>query len=297
MSQTEENDSVVNEKTTIEPALADASRNDRLAEQTNDSLDKVTDGSGDDFEKTMDEPLDSVKNSTDSTTSEKSKDGARYEVNVQHYAHYEETGDVYSQEMQKSLSYAARTPMGRFFSDFLFILTRPGAFWRAQDLHPVTIGQLHWPHLVILILLRMIAVFVGGILMPNAVFTTVLIQAVTQGFLIILLLWGFALIISGISALNGSGFQLDKGLRFSGYSITPIIFVGILSIIPVPYLATICDLLSMPWAFVILGAGVLPYLKIKPEHAPVITGLFCGILVILWSILPLLIPYLIGLAS
>lgn len=302
MSQIEEKESVVEEKTSIEPVVTNTSQSvlNNIAGIINESVAKPSDGSNDDAGKTIAQPMNlnsipaesAVDSSVDIESSVNSS--ARYEVKVHRYAHYEDPGDVYSQEMQHSLNYASRTPFGRFFFDFGFILTRPGAFWKAQDLHPVTIGQLIWPHLAVLILLRTIAVFVGGILMPDPVVTTVLIQALVQGFLIFVLVLVFALFISGISALTGAGFQLDKGIRFSGYCITPILLAGIISIIPVPYLVTVCDMLAMPWAFVILGAGVLPYLNIKQERAPSLTGLFCGILVILWSVLPLLIPFLIG---
>lgn len=222
-------------------------------------------------------------------------ENARYEVHVTQYAHYEKHDDVYTPETKQSLSYAARPPLTRFFLDFGAILVHPAAFWRGQDLHPATLGQLHWPHLTILILLRTAAVFVGGILQPHAVIHQVIIQAVTQGLLIFLLTWGMALGIAGITALSGGGFHYTKALRFVGYSITPLLFVGLISIIPLPWLATVCDLLAMPWAFVVMGAGVLPYLKLKSEHAPTLSALMCGLLLCLWGALPMLIPFLLGL--
>ena len=302
MSQKEEKSQVIEEKTTVEPVVVDTSKSvlNNIAGILNES--GHSEGSAaDEAGKTIAQPLNLNSLPTDSSVTspvdfdQSVNSSEKYEVKVHRYAHYEDTGDVYSQEMQNSLNYASRTPFGRFFYDFVFILTRPESFWKAQELHPVTLGQLIWPHLVILVVLRMIAVFVGGILMSEPVISTVLIQTLMQGFLIFVLVLIFALLISGISALTGAGFQLDKGIRFSGYCITPILLMGIISIIPVPYLGIVCDMLAMPWAFVVLGAGVLPYLKIKPERSPSLTGLFCGILVILWSVLPLLIPNLIGL--
>ena len=224
-------------------------------------------------------------------------ESAHYEVHVSHYAKYESISPepTYSQEMQHSLSYAAQTPLMRFFKDLFTVLLHPGAFWKGQATHPATMGQLHFPHLAVLIALRMIAVFTGTALLPETSISRVLLQAVVQGILIFVSIWVFGLAVAGITAIGGGGFHYDRGIRFSGYVMTPTLFVGIISIIPVPYMSTICDLLSMPWAFVVLGAGVLPYLKIKNENAPVITGLFCGLLLCLWGVMPMLIPFLMGL--
>lgn len=219
---------------------------------------------------------------------------ARYAVDVQHYAQYDkDTDSGYTPELQKSLNYAARTPLTRFFLDFLLILTRPGAFWRGQDEHPATLGQLHFPHLFILVTLRTLMAFLGGLLQPEPVFSRALIQAATQALLIFVMVWGLALIISGISTLTGQRIHYDRALRYAGYSITPNLFVGIISIVPVPYLATICDFLAMPWTFLVMGAGVHAYLKIKPEIAPTMTGLYCGMMLCMWTAMPMLIPALL----
>lgn len=227
-----------------------------------------------------------------------SEEPAHYEVNVKHYANYDKTrpdDTSYSKEIQNNLAYASQTPLRRFFLDLICVLLHPSAFWRGQTTHAATIGQMHFPHLTILILLRMIAVFIGGVLLPGANASQVLLQSVAQGLLILVSIWAFGFVVAGVSALGGGGFHYDKGLRFSGYVMTPTLFVGIISIIPVPYLTTICDLLSMPWAFVVLGAGILPYLKIKTEHAPMVTGLLCGLLLCLWGVMPMLIPFLMSL--
>ncbi|MBR4984885.1 MAG: YIP1 family protein [Proteobacteria bacterium] len=216
---------------------------------------------------------------------------AHYAVDVQHYAHYDrETDSGYTPEFQKSLTYAARTPFARFMIDFMLILTRPGMFWKGQAEHPATLGQLHFPHLFILVILRTLMAFLGGLLQPEPVFSHALIQAGTQALLIFVLIWGLALVISGISTLTGQVVHFDRALRYVGYSVTPNLFVGIISIIPVPYLATVCDFLAMPWTFLVMGAGVHAYLKIKPEVAPTVTGLFCGLMLCMWTALPMLIP-------
>lgn len=243
-------------------------------------------------------PLDPIAEpalaSSTSPEPESSNDDGKYTVNVKRYAQYDKSIQGYEQGVQKNIRYAARTPFARFAIDFAAVLTCPSVFWKGQDAHPVTIAQLHFPHLTVLVLLRIAACFVGGILSPNANVYNVIIQAGAQGILIFASVWLLALLIAAITALGGGGFRIDRALRFVGYSITPLLFVGIIAIIPVPYLNTVCDLLAMPWAFVVMGCGVLPCLHIKDIHAPMMTGLFCGLLLCLWGAMPMFLPYLLG---
>ena len=237
------------------------------------------------------ENLDAAENG------ENANGSAHYESDVRHYARYDKVDSGYSDETRKSLTYASRTPFGRFFLDLILILTRPGAFWKGQAEHPATIGQMYWPHLIILISLRTIAVMGGALLqyaMNDISPAHLLIEAGVQALMIFLMIWLFSLLISGISTLSGAGFQFDRAHRFAGYCMTPIFIVGILSVLPLPYMDKICDIIAMPWAFLVMGAGVIPFLKIKPELGPTLTGLFCGMMLCLWGLIPMLIPRLIG---
>ena len=103
-----------------------------------------------------------------------------------------------------------------------------------------------------------------------------------------------SLIVMASSGLSGAKLSFDRATRFVGYSLTPMFFVGIIGIIPLPYISTICDLLAMPWAFVVMGTGILPFLKVETPHAPTLTALLCGLLLCLWGGLPILIPILLG---
>lgn len=223
---------------------------------------------------------------------------AYYESEVSHYARYDKLDSGYSEATRNSLIYASQTPFKRFFGDLVMVLTRPGAFWKAQDEHPATTSQLYWPHLTVLVLLRTAAIMGGGAFqhaLNDIPLGQLILMAGIQALMIYILVWILALLISGISTLSGIGFQFDRAQRFVGYSLTPILVVGILSLIPLSYVDTICDLIAMPWAFLVMGSGVLPYLKLKSEQGPVLTGLFCGLLLTLWGLVPILIPRWIGL--
>ena len=233
------------------------------------------------------------KASVESTAGESPKQD--YEVSVVHYAQYDDAAPGYAPEVVASIQYASRNPLSRFFIDFATVLVHPSKFWKGQDAHPATLLHVHVPHLAILVLLRLTASFLGGAFRPQYAPSALIVQTVVQGLLIFVLVWGMSLVVATATAITGAGFHFDRALRFVAYSITPILFVGIVGAIPVPYIAQICDLLAMPWAFVAMGTAILSYLHIKESRAPVISALFCGILLCLWGALPMLIPYLLSL--
>ena len=168
-------------------------------------------------------------------------------------AHYDRASESgYDEQTQDNLRYAAQTPFARFLFDLVRILTRPSTFWKEQDAHPATIAQLHCPHLVVLILLRAIALFVGELLQPGSEVLSILAHSLFQIVLMFISIWTLALLISGILSLSGGGFHYERALRYVGYAVTPMLFVGIIQIIPLPWLGIACDLLAMPWAFVVL---------------------------------------------
>ncbi|GEM_PF-6882741 len=221
-----------------------------------------------------------------------SEGAARYEVDVQRYANYDGTESGYSEDVEEAILYAARSPFSRFFSDLPSILTRPGYFWRGQVEHPATMAQLHWPHLSILIVIRALFKFIGAV--QNVSIGNALTLAISEIILIFALVWGMGLILSGFLAVTGRKGGIGRAVRFVGYSITPLLVVGIISMIPIPLLAPVMDVIAMPWAFVIMGAGVYHYLREKPESIAMVTALLCGLLLILWSLLPMFIPQILG---
>ena len=236
------------------------------------------------------EPLDAKKASVASDNEEK------YEVNVSHYANYsdESKQDVYSDGTKENLKYAAKTPGSRFFSDFVNVIARPMHFWESQNAHPATISEVFLPHLLTLIILRALAYFVGGMLKAESEFSHVLVQTLTQVLMIFVFILAFAFCTSTVTAIVGRTLNFNRAFKFSAYAITPILVTGILSVIPVPHIATICDLVAMPWAFCVMGCGVVSYLHMPEKSAPPITGLFCGFMMCLWGALPILLPYLVN---
>lgn len=223
------------------------------------------------------------------------KDAEHYEVNVRHYASYDKTNeDVYAEQTRENLQYAAKTPWARFLVDFMNVMVRPIHFWEGQAEHQATMAQVHFPHLVILVCLRAIAVFVGGFLRHGTDKIEELISAISQALLIFVFVWLLALVYSGIMAFAAKGFHFSKCLNFVAYAITPLLVINVLSVFPIPHISMICDLIALPYVFVVLGAGMLPFLKVPEKNAPILCGLFCGLMMCLWSVVPILMPRLIS---
>ena len=222
------------------------------------------------------------------------KEEEHYEVHVQHYANYDKTDDSgYGEQVQKNLKYASKTPWARFIVDFTTVMVRPIHFWEEQAEHPATLGQVHFPHLVVLVLLRAVSIFVGNVFLDGTDKLHQLVSVVAQALLIFVFVWLLALIYSAIMAVVSKGFHFSKCLNFVAYAVTPLLVIQVLSVFPIPYMNTICDIIALPYVFVVLGAGMLPFLKVPEKTAPVLCGLFCGLMACLWSVLPILMPSLI----
>ena len=219
-----------------------------------------------------------------------------YEVKVQHYANYDKSADSgYGEQVQENLNYASKTPWSRFIVDFMTVMVRPIHFWEGQAEHQATLGQVHFPHLVVLVLLRAVSIYVGRVLQQGTDKLNELIWVLAQALLIFVFVWLLALIYSGIMAVVSKGFHFSKCLNFVAYAITPLLVIHVLSVFPIPYMNTICDIIALPYVFVVLGAGMLPFLKVPEKTAPILCGLFCGLMTCLWSVLPILMPRLINL--
>ena len=108
------------------------------------------------------------------------------------------------------------------------------------------------------------------------------------------LVWVFALAAGSIATTSGAKMSAGSAIRFSIYGLTPLFAVGILAAIPLPHVAPIAELLAMPYAFYVLAVGVVPELGLSSEKAPGVVGKLCGALLILWSVMPTLLPELVG---
>ena len=181
------------------------------------------------------------------------------------------------------------SPMGRFARRLGGLLVRPAHFWEALQKEEVPTGELMAPHLVLLIGIRAVAGAIGTLLAGGGVVAAIisLLGSFVSWFALV---WVFALVVGSFVATSGGHADPKAALRFAVYGVSPLFVVGVLAAIPVTYVTPIAELLAMPYAFWTLAVGVMPELKVPQDRAPALVGRLCGALLILWSVMPTLLP-------
>jgi len=176
--------------------------------------------------------------------------------------------------------------------DLFSVLVAPSAFWeRPRALQGATAKPI-WIHLAVLIGLRSVAGF-GGALLRHGGFGAGFGQLVSGILSSFLMVWLFAAIVASVAATSGGRANVRDAFRFAAYGLTPMFAIGVLAVVPLPYVSPIADLALMPYTFYVLAVGVVPALGVSVERAPGRTGIICGALLLLWTVMPALIPLLV----
>jgi hypothetical protein len=142
-----------------------------------------------------------------------------------------------------------------------------------------------WPHVGALVLLRAVAEFVGALL-SDASFADALKLFAMSAITWFSLLWILAATALTLASARGGKTDFAAAFRFSAYALTPLLFVGMLGVVPIALVAPVADVIAMPYAFFVMSLGVVPELGVPLERAPATVGLFCGLLLALWVLLP-----------
>ncbi len=182
---------------------------------------------------------------------------------------------------------------GRFVRRLLMVLVRPGAFWERTRSAEVSVSELMWPHVILLVGLRALAGFVGQ-LWRGAGFWASFANFASSFVSWFALVWVFAVVVGSIATARGGKLAAQDPVRFAAFGLTPLFAVGMLAAIPLPYVAPIAELIAMPYTFHVLGLGAVPMLGLPVQKAPSFVGLTCGLLLILWGIMPTLVPLVVG---
>jgi hypothetical protein len=179
-----------------------------------------------------------------------------------------------------------------FFFDLFGVLAGPAAFWRRRAAAAPAPSRSVWLHLLVLIGLRCVAGF-GGALLRGAGLGASLGQFFSALLASFVMVWLFAAIVAFLSAGAAGRATIRDSFRYAAYGLTPLFVIGILAVIPLPYVSAIADLVMMPYTFYVLAAGVVPALGVTEDRAPTRVGLICGALLFLWSTMPTLIPLVV----
>ena len=175
-----------------------------------------------------------------------------------------------------------------FFGTVGKLLFRPTEAWKQINKTKAPLGSILWPHVVGLLLARGCAEFLGNLLQSQGL-AVAFGQMASSALSWFVLIWIFAVAAASIAGSRGGELVVQDSFRFSAYALTPLFVIGILAVIPVPYLSRIADLLVMPYAFYVMAVGVVPMLRIPLEKAPGAIGLLTGTLVLLWAMIPTLL--------
>jgi len=188
---------------------------------------------------------------------------------------------------------AGPRPGGKgFFGDLVEVLFAPATFWeRGRSGAPADYRPI-WIHLLVLIGLRAVSGF-GGALLRGAGVGAAFGQLFSGLIAAFALVWLFAAIVAGVTAGTTGRTTVRDAFRFAAYGLTPLFVVGVLAVVPLPYVAPIADLVLMPYTFYVLGVGVVPALGVPVSAAPGRVALICGSLLVLWSVMPTLIPLVV----
>lgn len=169
------------------------------------------------------------------------------------------------------------------------ILLRPIVFWREIQDEEMSVRQVMFPHMIALIAVRSVAGFIGSLLQGHGLgaATGELLTSFLSWFALV---WAFAAVAGSVASTSGGRLSANDSLRFAAYALVPFFVVGIFAAIPLPHVAPIAELVAMPYAFYVLALGVEPLLGVPAERSAVVTGQLCGALLVLWSIMPTLLP-------
>ncbi len=180
----------------------------------------------------------------------------------------------------------------RFGRRLAVVLFRPGSFWQGVRDERITVGELMWPHILFLISLRSLAGLVGAILAGASLGSAA--AGFVSGFASwLILVWVFALAAGIAATASGGRINAHDPLRYAAYGLAPLFIVGMLGAVPLPFVAPAADLVAMPWTFYVLGRGAIPMLGMRPDRAPGAVGLLCGVLLVLWGVMPTLVPMIV----
>jgi hypothetical protein len=161
------------------------------------------------------------------------------------------------------------------------VLLRPTKAWERLSKEQLTLGEVLWPHVVVLILARGIAELIGNLLSGKSLGLSFgeLAVAVVSWFVLV---WVVAIASGSVASTRGGArLAANDAFSFGAYGLTPLFVVGVLSVIPLPYVSQAAGVLAMPYAFYVLS--------VKESESAAIAGLVCGTLLLAWALLPTLL--------
>lgn len=181
------------------------------------------------------------------------------------------------------------TPWQRLFRRLVMVLLRPSRFWAELQTEELTIKEMLFPHVALLLVVRGVAGLVGDLMGGVGVGSAVLglLSSMLGWFGLI---WLLAIAASTLAGVGGGRLSPLHGLRLSAYGLTPLFVAGVLAAVPLRQVAPVAELVAMPWAFYVMAHGVVPCLGVKDKRAITLIAQLNGLTLVLWSVLPTVLP-------
>ncbi|NUN14477.1 MAG: YIP1 family protein [Myxococcales bacterium] len=184
------------------------------------------------------------------------------------------------------------SPWAGFFRRLLGILFRPTATWNHIATQEPPLGAMLWPHAVVLVLARAFSEMIG-VWSAGYPFLHAMKQFVLSTAVLFVTMWLFAMVAGTLAATRHGEGGFLAAFRLSGYALTPLYVCGVLAVLPFRYVQMAVDVLAMPWAFYVLGVGIVPMLKVKEKDGAKLTAMLCGALMVMWVLMPGLVRELL----
>ncbi len=191
------------------------------------------------------------------------------------------------------MSEAKPNDFGRFVTRLGRAVARPEAFWQEIKSDAPTLGEVVFPHIVVLVAVRSVALFVGAMLGGQG-FGTALGQLFTSFVTCFAFVWTFAFAAVTIASARGGRPALNEGVIFAAYAAIPMLLVSVVGLIPLPTMVRIADMLAMPVSFYVLSLGVKDVLGVTEAKLPSAVALLCGAFLVLWGLMPSLLSDIIS---
>lgn len=182
---------------------------------------------------------------------------------------------------------------GRFVSRLGKAIARPEAFWQDIKRSTPPLGEVVFPHIVVLVGARSVSLFLGALFAGQG-FGTALGQLFTSFITCFAFVWAFAFAAVTIASARGGRPSLNEGVVFAAYAAIPMLLVSVLGLVPLPIVVRIADMLAMPVSFYVLSLGVRELLGVAEAKLPSAVALLCGAVLVLWGLMPSLMSDVIS---
>jgi hypothetical protein len=171
------------------------------------------------------------------------------------------------------------------------ILITPRSEWSLIENESGNIAGIYKNYIGILSVIPVLAFLVGKIIFQEGSFFYLLIPAISQYVLMLVLVFGIALIIDGLAPIFGGQKNLLQALKITAYSLTASwIAVGISLLEPISLIGRVIGLVGCIYSIYLLYLGLQQITKCPPNKTPI----YAAVIIVLTVFFTYIIFAIIG---